>query len=100
MSSSSRIFSAFRALGVNSNSVPCAIRYNPEHRETYAITSVGKAFHVYKCSNMGLVRVSDSLADDITCLAVDARFIYASAKNAIYLFKYGRKVTSSHNTRI
>ena len=38
----------YRALGVNSDHVPCAIRYNRKHQETYAITSIGKAFHVYK----------------------------------------------------
>ena len=41
---------------------------------------------------MGLVRVSDSLDDEINCLGVDARFIYASSKNTIYAFIFGRKV--------
>ena len=45
---SSKIFSGYRAVGINSNHVPCVIRYNKKHQETYAITSVGKAFHVYK----------------------------------------------------
>ena len=46
--SSSKVFSAYRALGVNSDHVPCVIRYNQKHQETYVITSVGRAFHVYK----------------------------------------------------
>ena len=45
---SSKIFSGYRALGVNSDHVPCVIRYNRKHQETYVITSIGKAFHVYK----------------------------------------------------
>lgn len=48
---SSKIFGAYRALGVNSDHVPCVVRYNQKHQETYVITSVGRAFHVYKvCS--------------------------------------------------
>ena len=36
-----------RALGVNSDHVPCVIRYDRKHKENYVITSIGKAFHVY-----------------------------------------------------
>ena len=118
---SSKIFSGYRALGVNSDHVPCVIRYNQKHQETYVITSVGKAFHVYKvsritknyhgkwatsaqkfdfflyvcvkCSNLGLTRVSDLLDDEISGLAADATFIYASSKKNIYAFRFGRKVS-------
>jgi hypothetical protein len=48
---SSKIFTGYRALGVNSDHVPCVIRYNRKHQETYVITSIGKAFHVYKVFN-------------------------------------------------
>jgi U3 small nucleolar RNA-associated protein 21 len=41
---------------------------------------------------MGLVRVSDSLEDEISCLGVDSNFIYASSKQNIYGFLFGRKV--------
>ena len=44
----SKIFEPYRALGVNSDHVPCVIRYNHKHQETYVVTSVGKSFHVYK----------------------------------------------------
>jgi hypothetical protein len=47
----SKIFNSFRALGINSNHVPCVVRYNQKHHETYVITSIGKAFHVYKVNN-------------------------------------------------
>jgi len=93
---SSKIFSGYRALGVNSDHVPCIIRYNQKHQETYVISSIGKAFHVYKCSNMGLVRVSDTLEHEINCLASDANFIYAAAANKIYAFKLGRKVAKTY----
>ena len=44
----SRLLSGYRALGINSDHVPCVVRYNQKHQETYVVTSVGKAFHVYK----------------------------------------------------
>jgi hypothetical protein len=37
-----------------------------------------------KCSNLGLVRVSDQLEHDINCLGIDSKYIYASAQNNIY----------------
>ena len=112
----SRLFSGYRALGINSDQAPCVIRYNQKHQETYVITSVGKAFHVYKvwmntnstfkitscslniwiskCSNLGLVRVSDLLEHEISCLGVDANYIYAASEKNIFAFIFGRKVGS------
>jgi hypothetical protein len=89
---SSKIFCGYRALGINSDHVPCTIRYNQKHQETYIITSIGKAFHVYKGSNLGLVRVSDTLDSEINSLASDEYHIYAAAGCNIYAFKHGRKV--------
>jgi U3 small nucleolar RNA-associated protein 21 len=93
---SSKIFVGYRALGVNADHVPCIIRYNKKHQETYAITSVGKAFHVYKCSNVGLVRVSDTLENEINCLASDTDYIYAAESNKIHAFRFGRKVIRTY----
>lgn len=45
-----------------------------------------------KCSNMGLIRVSDLLEDEISCLGIDANFIYAAAGKNVYAFLFGRKV--------
>lgn len=46
----------------------------------------------FKCSNMGLIRVSDLLEDEISCLGIDANFIYAAAGKNVYAFLFGRKV--------
>ena len=46
----------------------------------------------FKCSNLGLTRVSDLLDDEISGLAADSTFIYASSKKNIYAFRFGRKV--------
>jgi hypothetical protein len=46
----------------------------------------------FKCSNMGLIRVSDLLDDEISCLGIDANFIYAAAGKSVYAFLFGRKV--------
>ncbi len=91
----SRLFSGYRALGINSDHVPCVTRYNQKHQETYVITSVGRAFHVYKCSNLGLVRASDSLEHEITCLAVDANYIYTASTNKVHAFIFGRKIVKT-----
>jgi U3 small nucleolar RNA-associated protein 21 len=45
---------------------------------------------------MGLVRVSDSLDDEISCLGVDSTYIYASSKKTAYAFLFGRKVVKRY----
>jgi hypothetical protein len=44
---------------------------------------------------MGLIRVSDLLDDEISCLGVDSNYIFVAAKNNAYAFRFGRKVNTS-----
>jgi hypothetical protein len=44
---SSKIFSAFRALGFCSNHIPLCVRYHSKHQDNYVVTCVGTAFHTY-----------------------------------------------------
>jgi hypothetical protein len=41
-----------------------------------------------KCSNLGLFRVSEQLEHDINCLGNDSKYIYVSAQNNIYAFRF------------
>lgn len=41
---------------------------------------------------MGLVRVSDQLEHEISCLGIDSKYIYAASRNNVYAFRFGRKV--------
>ena len=50
MSNTSKIFAGFRALGLTNNHIPITVRYNRKHKEHYAVTCVGKAFHIYNVS--------------------------------------------------
>ncbi|XP_013379758.1 WD repeat-containing protein 36 isoform X1 [Lingula anatina] len=96
MGSPSRIFCGYRALGFNSNHVPLAVRYHQKHKENYVVTCVGKAFHTYNCSKLGIVSVSNSHPDDINCLAVDAYLVFTGCKNVIRAFTRGREVSHTY----
>ena len=50
MSSGSKIFAGYRALGFVSNHVPLAVRHHQKHKENYVVTCVGKSFHTYNVS--------------------------------------------------
>ncbi|XP_070172929.1 WD repeat-containing protein 36-like [Littorina saxatilis] len=90
--SASKIFTGYRAVGLVSTDVPLAVRYHKKHRENYAVTSVGRAFHVYNCSKLGIVSVSDLHPDPITVMVTSERHIFTACGNTIRCFDKGRKV--------
>ncbi|XP_075993442.1 WD repeat-containing protein 36 [Genypterus blacodes] len=85
-SGGSSLFSGFRVLGLYSNHVSHALRYHRKHREFYAVTAVGKSFHTYNVNKLGIVAVSNSLSEDISCLAVDRMLVFAAAGRLISAF--------------
>ncbi|CAH1267292.1 WDR36 [Branchiostoma lanceolatum] len=96
MPGASQIFVGFRALGYYSNHIPLQVRYHQKHQEHYVITCVGKAFHTYNCSKLGIVSVSDSHPDSITCMAVDAYLVFTGCRNVIRAFERGRQVKHTY----
>ncbi|XP_060608574.1 WD repeat-containing protein 36-like isoform X2 [Ruditapes philippinarum] len=92
MPAPSKIFTGYRALGFVSNHVPLAVRYHQKHKENYVVTCVGKCFHTYNCSKLGIVSVSDSHPEDISVLAVDRDLTFTACRNVIRAFTRGRQV--------
>ncbi|XP_047228808.1 WD repeat-containing protein 36 [Girardinichthys multiradiatus] len=95
--SGSSLFSGFRVLGLYSNHVPHALRYHLKHREFYVVTSVGRSFHTFNVSRLGIVSVSNSLADDITCLAADRMLVFAASGKIIYAFARNKEVVMRYH---
>ncbi|KAK2818486.1 hypothetical protein Q5P01_024047 [Channa striata] len=92
MSGGSSLFSGFRVLGLYSNHVPHVVRFHKKHREFYLVTAVGKCFHTYNVSRLGIVAVSNSLPDDITCLAADRMLVFAASGRVISAFARNKEV--------
>ncbi|XP_019740918.1 WD repeat-containing protein 36 [Hippocampus comes] len=86
------LFSGFRILGLYCNHVPHVLRYHRKHREFYLVTSVGKCLHTYNVNRLGIVAVSNSLQDDITCLAADRMLTFAAAGSLVYAFAKNKEV--------
>lgn len=100
---SSKIFTGFRALGFVSNHVPLAVRYHQKHKENYVVTCVGKSFHTYNCSKLGIVSVSDCHPDDINVLAVDRDLTFTASQNIVRAFTRGKQVVHTyigHSTNV
>ncbi|XP_055015876.1 WD repeat-containing protein 36 [Boleophthalmus pectinirostris] len=92
----SALFSGFRVLGLYSNHVPHALRYHHKHREFYVVTSVGKCFHTYNVNRLGIVSVSNSLSEDISCLAADRMLVFAAAGREISAFARNKEVVQCY----
>ncbi|KAI8786613.1 WD repeat-containing protein 36 isoform X1 [Biomphalaria glabrata] len=88
----SKIFAGYRALGFVSNHVPLATRYHKRHKENYIVTCVGRSFHVYNTSRLGIVAVSDIHPDDISAVAADFRYVYTAAGKNIFSVARNRKI--------
>ncbi|XP_039856484.1 WD repeat-containing protein 36-like isoform X2 [Simochromis diagramma] len=88
----SSLFSGFRVLGLYSNHVPHALRYHLKHRESYVVTAVGRSFHTFNVNRLGIVAVSNSLPDEITCLAADRMLVFAATGRLISAFARNKEV--------
>ncbi|CAN9504623.1 unnamed protein product [Ophioblennius macclurei] len=97
MSTGSSLFSGFRVLGIYSNHVPHALRFHQKHREFYLVTSAGRCFHTFNVSRLGIVSVSNSLPDDITCLAADRMLVFAAAGRLISAFARNKEVVTHYD---
>uniref|UniRef100_A0AAQ4QPG2 WD repeat domain 36 n=1 Tax=Gasterosteus aculeatus aculeatus TaxID=481459 RepID=A0AAQ4QPG2_GASAC len=93
----SSLFSGFRVLGLYSNHVPHALRYHKKHREFYVVTSVGQCFHTYNVNRLGIVAVSNSLSDDISCVAADRMLVFAAAGRLISAFARNKEVVMCYH---
>ncbi|XP_062290351.1 WD repeat-containing protein 36 [Scomber scombrus] len=93
----SSLFSGFRVLGLYSNHVPHALRYHRKHREFYVVTAVGKSFHTFNVNRLGIVSVSNSLPDDITCVAADRMLVFAAAGRQISAFARNKEVVMRYH---
>ncbi|KAM3874000.1 WD repeat-containing protein 36 [Diretmus argenteus] len=82
----SSLFSGFRVLGLYSNHLPHALRYHKKHREFYLLTVVGKCFHTYNVNKLGIVAVSNSLSEDISCMAADRMLVFVASGREISAF--------------
>uniref|UniRef100_A0A8C5DLI0 Small-subunit processome Utp21 domain-containing protein n=1 Tax=Gouania willdenowi TaxID=441366 RepID=A0A8C5DLI0_GOUWI len=93
----SSLFSGFRVIGIYSNHVPHALRYHQKHREFYVVTSAGRCFHTFNVNRLGIVAVSNSLEDDITCLAADRMLVFAASGRLISAFAKNKEVVTRYH---
>ncbi|KAF3828389.1 hypothetical protein GH733_005086, partial [Mirounga leonina] len=82
----SALFAGFRALGLFSTDIPHVVRFSALKRRFYVTTCVGKSFHTYDVQKLSLVAVSNSLPQDICCMAADGRLVFAAYGNVFSAF--------------
>ncbi|XP_056602889.1 WD repeat-containing protein 36 [Triplophysa dalaica] len=92
----SAIFSGFRALGLYSNHLAHVVRFHKKHGEFYVVTAVGQCFHTYNVKKLGIVAVSNSLPEDISCIAADRMLVYAAHGKRISAFAKNKEVVHTY----
>ncbi|XP_030894954.1 WD repeat-containing protein 36 isoform X3 [Leptonychotes weddellii] len=88
----SALFAGFRALGLFSTDIPHVVRFSALKRRFYVTTCVGKSFHTYDVQKLSLVAVSNSLPQDICCMAADGRLVFAAYGNVFSAFARNKEV--------
>jgi len=99
----SQIFVGHRALGFVSDGVPLVCRYVQRRRENLIVTSVGRAFHTYGGSKLGLLSVSKIHPHPISVLAADTYLVFSGAGDTVYAWRRGtelKHVYKGHSGRV
>ncbi|NXC06464.1 WDR36 protein, partial [Orthonyx spaldingii] len=97
------LFAVFRVLGRFSGPVPHVLRYHGRHREFYLAVALGRSVHTYNVKKLGIVAVSNTLPQDISCLAADSMLIFASYDNILHALARNKEVVHTyegHKARI
>ncbi|KAM9253950.1 WD repeat-containing protein 36 isoform 3-T3 [Dugong dugon] len=89
---SSTLFAGFRVLGLFSNDIPHVVRFSALKRRFYVTTCVGKSFHTYDVQKLSLVAVSNSVPQDICCMAADGRLVFAAYGNVFSAFARNKEI--------
>uniref|UniRef100_A0A8C0KMI5 WD repeat domain 36 n=1 Tax=Canis lupus dingo TaxID=286419 RepID=A0A8C0KMI5_CANLU len=82
------LFAGFRALGLFSTDVAHVLRFSALKRRFFVTTCVGKSFHTYDVSN--------SLPQDICCMAADGRLVFAAYGNVFSAFARNKEVVHTY----
>lgn len=86
-----RIFESYRALGYYTNHVPIQIMYHEKLKENFIVTCVGKSYHIYNASKLGISRVSDPQKADINAMLTSGNRIYCAIGNDIMGFERNKQ---------
>lgn len=60
------------------------------------VTAVGQCFHTYNVKKLGIVAVSNSLPEDISCMAADRMLVYAAHGKTISAFAKNKEVVHTY----
>ncbi|XP_040613975.1 WD repeat-containing protein 36 isoform X2 [Mesocricetus auratus] len=86
------LFAGFRALGLFSSDVPHVVRYSALKRRFYVTTCVGTSFHTYDVQKLSLVAISNSVPQDICCMAADGRLVFAAYGKVFSAFARNKEI--------
>jgi U3 small nucleolar RNA-associated protein 21 len=90
----SQLFAPFRAIGVVSDDVACAVA--TLGREHFVTTAVGTAFHVYEAKHLRLKIVGENTpcGRPVRALAAWRQLTFVAAGNRLYTYSRGKIVRS------
>eukprot|EP00117_Sycon_ciliatum_P046757 scpid15153/ scgid33462/ WD repeat-containing protein 36; T-cell activation WD repeat-containing protein len=92
MASGSKVFAAFRALGIVSNDVPICIQTS--HSNYFVTSAIGRAFHVYNANKLNLLFVGTTQEENITCVCCHGPVAFTAAGHRIRSWRRGKEVRS------
>jgi len=103
MASSSQLFEDYRALGYYTNHIPIQLMYHERLSESFIVSCVGKSYHIYNASKLGLSRVSEPQEEDITCMLSSGNRIYIGVDKTIHSYERNKQdclTFTGHDSRV
>lgn len=92
MAGKPKLFEPYRALGLFSSGIPHCTRYHQKHQEHYVFLPLGKVFHTYNCSRLGITQISNAHPQDISCIGADRFFVFTGCGKEVRAFEHNRQV--------
>lgn len=86
----SRLFEGFKSVGFVSTHIPHIVRYIDRLDQIRVITASNNCFLVFN-NKLKLIETCVSHSSDINVLTSDSKYVYTSADNEIFGWKYGHK---------
>ncbi|CAG2105478.1 unnamed protein product, partial [Medioppia subpectinata] len=90
MDTSSRIFEGVKSVGLVSTHIPHIVRYIDKLSQIKVITVSNNTFLVFN-NKLKLIETCVAHSSDINVITSDSKYVYTSADNEIFGWKYGHK---------
>uniref|UniRef100_UPI00358F776D WD repeat-containing protein 36 n=1 Tax=Myxine glutinosa TaxID=7769 RepID=UPI00358F776D len=93
----SGLWAGHRVLGLFAGHVPHTLRYHSRRGELQALLALGRCVHVYNVAKLAIISISNSVPEEISCLASNRFLIFVAYGKTIATLTRDKEVKYTYN---